>query len=66
MVSSVNVGRAKESIKIGFVCLDFASVVLVEPLPVAPLRIFFLNVGMGGAMLHKIAFQEDFLFGLLK
>lgn len=61
MVSSVNVGRAKESIKIGFVCLDFASVVLVEPLPVAPLRFFFFKRRHGGCNASQNCISRRFL-----
>lgn len=64
MVSSVNVGRAKESIKIRSCLFRLASVLLVEPSPVASLP-SFIKVGRG-AVIHGIAFQKDSALGLLK
>lgn len=56
-------GVQRNQSKFAVVCLDFASVLLVEPSPVASLP-SFIKVGRG-AVIHGIAFQRDSALGLL-
>lgn len=64
VLTFVNVGRQRNKSKSALVCLDFASVVLVEPLPIAPLYSFF-KVG-SGVQFSQNYISRIFLPGLLK